>query len=72
MAPVHYGRTCDLRNGDRAFVSEYPAVVNPPFTLVRPSRYLRGLTSLKVQNLRIAKQGSPSLSATEKPWKGYI
>ena len=63
-AQVHYGRACDLRNGDPALVSQYPAVVNPPFTLDSPSRYLRPITYLKVQNVRIAQQGSPSLSRT--------
>jgi hypothetical protein len=55
--PVHYDRTCDLRNGNPALVSQYAAVVNVPFTLDSPSRYLRPITSMKVQNVRIALQG---------------
>jgi len=57
LVHVHYGRTCDPRNGDPVFVSQYPAVVNPPFTFHRPSRYLRPITFWKVQNVRIALQG---------------
>ena len=41
-----------------------PAVVNPPFTLDRPSCYLRPVSSSELQTVRIAVQGSPSLFRT--------